>query len=216
MQHAADTANPRKLSRETRRQQLIEATIRVIAERGYSRTTLTSVAQLAGLSHGLVNFHFETKDRLLAETLMFLAEEYRDNWVAALEAAGPHPAERLAALLEADFSPAICTDARLSAWCAFWGEAQCRPLYQEHCGSNDAEYNQTVEDICRDLLAVTGKPGNAERIARVLRVTSEGVWLDLMTMTAPYDRQEARSTVFSCAAAFFPEWFDETGPKPRA
>ena len=98
MQHAADTANPRKLSRETRRQQLIEATIRVIAERGYSRTTLTSVAQLAGLSHGLVNFHFETKDRLLAETLMFLAEEYRDNWVAALEAAGPHPAERPAAM----------------------------------------------------------------------------------------------------------------------
>ena len=49
-----------------------------------------------------------------------------------------------------------------------------------------------------------------------LRVTIEGVWLDLMTMTAPYDRQEARSTVFSCAAAFFPEWFDETGPKPRA
>ena len=96
-------------------------------------TTLTDVASLAGLSHGLVNFHFQSKEKLLSETLLFLAEEYRANWTAALANAGPTPAERLDAMLRADFTPAICTPAKLSAWCAFWGEAQCRPLYQEQC-----------------------------------------------------------------------------------
>lgn len=48
----------RKLSRDARREQLIAATIEVLAKRGYARTTLTEVANQAGLSHGLVNFHF--------------------------------------------------------------------------------------------------------------------------------------------------------------
>ena len=41
---------PRKASRESRREQLIEATIETIAACGLSRTTLTEVADAAGLS----------------------------------------------------------------------------------------------------------------------------------------------------------------------
>ena len=63
---------PRKLSREARREQLIEATIAVLAVRGYARATLTEVADTAGLSHGLVNFHFTSKDILFSETLGLL------------------------------------------------------------------------------------------------------------------------------------------------
>src|SRR5690606_6094409 len=115
--------------------------------RGFARTTLTEVAKTAGLSHGLVLFHFETKEKLLADTLAALAEEYRQNWEAALASAGPSPAEQLSALIDADFSPAICTPDRLAAWCAFWGEAQSRPLYQESCGEKDADYNARMEAI---------------------------------------------------------------------
>ncbi|MFN4100463.1 MAG: TetR family transcriptional regulator, partial [Pararhodobacter sp.] len=136
---------PRTMSRDARRAQIIEATIESLAQRGFSRTTLTGVARLAGLSHGLVLFHFETKEKLLVEVLAFLAEEYRANWSAALAAAGPHPAQQLNALIEADFDLTVFTPARLSAWCAFWGEAQSRPLYQETCGSKDEDYNRTME-----------------------------------------------------------------------
>lgn len=207
----AQAPQPRKLSREARRAQLIDATIEVIAVRGYARTTLTDVANRAGLSHGLVNFHFQTKEKLLAETLLFLAEEYRDNWTKALDGAGPAPARRLDAMLRADFNPAICTEAKLSAWCAFWGEAQCRPLYQEQCGSNDEAYLLALETLCTELKAEGGYGYEPIRAARVLRVTTEGVWLDMMTMSTPYDRAEALSTVHSCAAAFFPKHFDHHG-----
>nr|WP_277604979.1 TetR family transcriptional regulator C-terminal domain-containing protein [Fertoeibacter niger] len=199
------------MSREARRTQLIEATIETLATRGYARTTLTEVAQQAGLSHGLVNFHFQTKEGLLTETLLYLAEEYRQNWLAALEAAPKDPASQLDALLRADFNPAICTPARLSAWCSFWGEAQSRPMYQERCGSNDEDYNRRLEAICAALLAEGGYPGNPARIARVLRVTIEGVWLDLMTMNHPYSHTEAQATVYACATAFFPGHFGEDG-----
>lgn len=210
----AEVGNPirRKLSRETRRGQLIEATIAVLAEKGYARMTLGEVAKRAGLSHGLANFHFESKEKLLAATLDFLSEEYRANWQAALAGAGAHPADRIAALIAADFNPVICQPDKLAAWVSFWGEAQSRPMYQEHCGSNDDEYQGYMTRTCDDLIRLGGYPGQAERVARVLRVTVEGVWLDLMTMQDPYGREEALATVWACAAAFFPRHF---GPEGR-
>lgn len=206
-----DPPPPRKMSRESRRVQLIESTIETLGQRGYARTTLTEVARVAGLSHGLVNFHFQTKEKLLSETLAYLAEEYRANWLSYLEAAGADPAAQLSALLRADFNPAICTPDRLSAWCSFWGEAQSRPLYQLQCGANDDAYNQRLEQICARLLSEGAYPGHPTRIARVLRVTTEGVWLDMMTMTPHYGVQEAQATVFTAAAAFFPRHFSDRG-----
>jgi TetR/AcrR family transcriptional repressor of bet genes len=210
-----DPPAPRKQPRSARRVQLIEATIETLAQMGYARLTLTHVARQAGLSHGLVNFHFETKERLLLETMAYLSEEYSANWKAALAAAGPAADERLDALLRADFNPAICAPARLAAWCSFWGEAQSRPIYQEACGSNDEEYNRTLEAACAALLAEGGYAGDPTRIARVLRVTTEGVWLDLMTMSRPYSRDEALATLMTCAGAFFPRHFDAQGRRSR-
>ncbi len=206
--------SPRKLPRDARRLQLIEATIDTIARLGYSRATMSEVARAAGLSHGLVNFHFASKENLLSETLLHLAEEYRQNWTGAVEAAGADAPAQLHAMLSADFNPAVCTPARLSAWCAFWGEASGRPLYQEKCGSNDEEYNRKLEELCRRMNAEHGYAVDAVRTARVLRVTTEGVWLDMMTMQAPYGTDEALTTVMTCAAAFFPRHFTAAGLTP--
>lgn len=208
---AGGTSGRRKASREVRRVQLIEATIETLARRGYAATTLTDVAATAGVSHGLVNFHFRTKEALLTETLFYLAAEYRENWSRALAAAAPAPAARLAALLEADFNEAICTPARLVAWCAFWGEAQSRPFYQDKCGANDLEYIRMLEAIVAALVGEGGYGLDPVRTARVLRVTVEGVWLDLLSMTAPYTRAEALRTVHHAAAAFFPRHFGPEG-----
>jgi TetR/AcrR family transcriptional repressor of bet genes len=206
---------PRKASRERRRQQLIEATIKTIAKRGYSQTTLTDVAATAGVSHGLVNFHFHTKEKLLAETLLSMAEEYQSNWAVALAEAAPDPASQLNALITADFNDAICTPDKLAAWCAFWGEAQSRPIYLEQCGANDRDYNAMKEEVCRRLVAEGGYAIDAARAARVLRVTIEGVWLDLLAAVEPYSKDEAMKTVYFCAAAFFPDHFSVDGLKLR-
>lgn len=205
------TPPPRKASREYRRLQLIEATVETLARRGYAQMTLSDVAMTAGLSHGLVNFHFETKQKLLTATLLFLAAEYRDNWTSALAAAPASPAAQLGAMLMADFNERICTQSKLTAWCAFWGEAQSRPIYEEICGSSDLEYVSVLEGVCARLIATGRYRLDAVQVARVLRVTVEGLWLDLQTMASPYSREEAQRTVYVCAAAFFPKHFDEAG-----
>ena len=176
---------------------------------------MTDVASTAGVSHGLVNFHFETKENLLAETLLFLAQEYRDNWQEALAAVPHDPASQLNALIIADFNERIFTTPKLIAWCAFWGEAQSRPMYQEKCGANDMAYITMLEGVVYRLINEGGYKLDTERAARVIRVTIEGVWMDLLTMTAPYDRDEALKTVFLSASTLFPKHFGENGLKRR-
>ena len=66
----------RALAKEQRRQQLIDATIKCIAKKGLSSTTLADVAKEAGLSQGIVNLHFNSKDNLLYETLRYVSEDY--------------------------------------------------------------------------------------------------------------------------------------------
>lgn len=201
----------RKVSRDQRRQQLIEATMHVLARNGYSQTTLSNVAAEAGVSHGLVNFHFESKEKLLAATLMFMANEYRQNWQAALKVAGDRPAKKLEALLQADFNGVVWTQERSACWCAFWGEVQSRPLYQQECAANDDEYINTLEEICQSLIAKGGYDLDASRVARVLRFTSEGLWNDTLSMVVPYTREEALKTLFSCAQVHFPKHFTSEG-----
>ena len=197
----------RKASKEVRRQQLIEATIDVMARKGYSGTTMFDVAKAAGLSSGIVNFHFETKEKLLVETLKYLADEYRANWHKALNTAGSDSAEQLRSLLFSDFNSEICSPRKLAAWCAYWAEAQSRPTYLEHCGSNDEEYSAIVLDLCRAIIKKGRYPLVPELIARALDALLEGLWLDLMTMAKPYSLDDAKQTIAACLHAFFPKHY---------
>ena len=209
---APPTRVPRTMSREERRTQLFEATLATIAECGFSRTTLTEVARRAGLSHGLVLFHFETKEKLLVETLDYLSDEYRANWQAALDGAGPAPEKKIAALIEADFSPQVCQPSRVNAWSAFWGESQSRPLYLSKCGQNDALYIRTLEEVCARMNATHGYKIDPARAARLIRLTVEGTWLEMMTLLNPYDEQEAKRTVWTCLHLLYPRHFGPDGP----
>ena len=133
------------LIKEARQKQLIEATISSIGRHGYAGTTLNHVAGAAGLSPGIVNFYFKSKDQLLAATLAKLAEEYELFWMAAIEASRQSPAAGLEAMLEADFHPTICTHEKVVVWFAFWSEAQSRPLYKSVVSELEERYHfQTV------------------------------------------------------------------------
>jgi AcrR family transcriptional regulator len=50
---------------EDRREQIIDAAIRVFAQRGFTRATNKDIAQEAGITPGLIYYYFESKGRLL-------------------------------------------------------------------------------------------------------------------------------------------------------
>jgi AcrR family transcriptional regulator len=202
----------RKASKETRQQQLIEATIDSLAKRGYSDTTLANVADGAGLSRGIVNFHFESKEKLLVATLQYMADEYAGHWSAALEKAGDAAASRIWALVNADFDRRICTKRKLAAWCAFWGEAKSRPTYQALCGASDLNYQNTFVELCAELKANGHYGYDPEPMALGICAMMEGLWFRLM-MNDGLTREKALASAIEYVAAVFPKHISADGVK---
>lgn len=206
-----EAAPVRKAARSVRRQQLIDATIAILARKGYAALTVADVAKKAGLSAGIVIFHFNSKDELLAAALSFLAAEYRANWESRMAGAGPSPAERLEAMLLADFDEGVFTADKLAAWIAFWGETQGRPVYDQICAAHDAERRAVLENLCRELAADAGQRQDPAMIMRALDSLTDGLWLGLAATGAGHggrvSASEARGIIGAALAAFFPRHF---------
>lgn len=204
---------PRKAARPVRRQQLIESTIAVLARKGYAGLTVADVAKEAGLSAGIVIFHFNSKDELLAAVLGALAAEYRAHWEASMKAAGPAAADRLKALLLSDFDIEVYTREKLAAWVAFWGEIQGRPFYDQICAGSDADRQTATESLCRQVIAEGCYALDPALTARGLESLSDGLWVGLggSGYKGQVSGAQARQVMAAALAAFFPKHYQAQG-----
>ena len=193
---------------EERREQLIQATIRCVAKHGLADTTIATVAHEAGLSQGIINLHFQTKEGLLTETLRFLADEYRNACRGAADAAEVSPAAGLEAMVELDFRRTICARDKLAVWFAFWGERKFRPTYRRICAERDKSYDDMVRVMCRRLCERGDYPHvEPDLVADGLSALTDGLWLDLLVRPESMSRELAKRITLSYLADAFPRHF---------
>jgi len=205
---AAIKPNRRALSKQRRRQQLIDATIKCISKKGLGSLTLADVAIEASLSQGIVNLHFESKENLLNETLRYLADEYKTQFDKALETAGPRPADKLRALLELDLRPSICDRRKISVWFAFWSEVKSRPMYRKICDESDRHYDAIIESLCEEIIAEGGYLDiSASAVTVGLTAMTNGLWLSLLISPKTFDRQSAAKAINEYLCCVFPKHF---------
>jgi len=206
----APPANRRTASRAARRQQLIDATMKCIARKGMGSVTLADVAGEAGLSQGIVNLHFESKDNLLKETLRSLAGEYREKFDRALRKSRPHAADKLRTIMELDLGPSICNQRKLAVWFAFWGEVKSRPTYRHMCDQWDQLYEEVVAGLCDELIA-DGNYRNIDAtiVAYGLSSMINGLWLSCLISPQTWDRNNAMAAIMSYLGNAFPEHFKQ-------
>jgi len=192
--------------KETRRIQLIEATIDVVARTGFSDLTLAQVAETARLSTGIVNFYFKSKDTLLAATLEHMVVEYRRYWRANVAAAGPGPAEKLTALLEGDFGRLVANRKTVTVWYAFWGETRWRPDFMILCQGLNGEFQAVATDLFRQVVGETGAH-DPRLLAKGFSAMSDGLWLDMLINPKETDREMARRVMRAFLHGLFPAVF---------
>jgi TetR/AcrR family transcriptional repressor of bet genes len=200
----------RTASKEERREQLVKATIRSIAKRGLSDTTMATVTREAKLSQGIVNLHFRSKERLLIETLRYVSDEYTRTWEKALEGAGPSSRDRLRAIVDADFSRPVCEPNKIAVWFAFWGESKSRPTYRNICAERDRRYDEMLVGLCSNIVNEGPYPRvNAGVVATGLSAMSEGLWLDMLLSPESMSREQGKSICLAYLASIFPKHFGE-------
>ena len=208
---AVATTRKRTAPKAERQQQLIQATIRSVAKHGLPDTTMSTVAGEAGLSQGIINLHFQSKERLLVETLRYLADEYTVSWQKALAAAGDSPAEQLAARVVADFKPPVSDRNKLAVWFAFWGESKSRPTYRKICADSDHEDRAEITRLCSAIGEGCDSRTDPGTVAASLSAMTSGLWLELLTRPRSLSREQARTICMSYLATVYPAQFPGAG-----
>jgi TetR/AcrR family transcriptional repressor of bet genes len=173
---------------------------------------MASIAKHAGVSQGIVVFHFQTKDMLLEQTLRRLSDDYGNCWKSAYDNAEPNPLARLCALIEAVFSAAICTSKLVGAWYSFWGDSRSRLLYKDLCGKQDIAYSSYLLKQCQMLEASESTTHlNAHTAALSIESMISGLWQELLIGSPGFKQKEAVSTVFKLLQLIYPERCKEIG-----
>lgn len=75
----------------SRRQQIVAATIDTIAEAGFGRASLARIAERIGISKGVISYHFAGKDDLIRQVVIEIVEAGRAYIIPRVfaESAGP-------------------------------------------------------------------------------------------------------------------------------
>ena len=123
---------------EQRRAEIVNALLSTIAEHGYAKATIQLIAQKAGLTPGLLHYHFKTKAEILVELVKTLAGLSSQRYAAFAESAETAE-ERLIAYIDARLSRGEgANPTAVAAWVMIGAEAvrlpEVREIYQQAIG----------------------------------------------------------------------------------
>ena len=172
------TPSPEPARADTR-SALLDAAMRVVAERGLRGLTHRAVAEAAGVTHGLVRHYFGSVDALLLEALA--VQVGRD-----IESAPPRMSGPLETL--ADHVPKRVADTETDQ--AFQYEVSIesrrRPELSEHVQRSYAAYTEAMHE----RLKRAGLPEDPA-LARVVFAAVDGLALQQVLFASPEETEEA-------------------------
>jgi TetR/AcrR family transcriptional repressor of bet genes len=159
-------------SAQQRRQELVDAGVACLARGGMSSFTIDQICKQAGVSRGLINHHFNTKEALLLCIYTEMTDHLVRDWKAE------DSMQQLEQIIETSFDETSFNQSSLRAWLAVWGEvATNKALNQLHV----SRYHQYKQGIVESLLDIAKRRDlelDADSVARQLIALIDGLWLE--------------------------------------
>ena len=199
--------NLRIANKQSSNLKLISSAIKSISEKGIKETTMSDVSQGAGLSQGIVNFHFKSKELLLIETLKFISNEYLQSFQNCLKKSGLDPCKQIIAIINNDFSKKICSRDKIALWFTFFSEVKFKPAYHQICKQRDLYYQKMTENIFRELIKLEKSKISLTNVSNGLQALVMGLWLDQLVDPDTFKRKKAKEICFNFIKSNFPKQF---------
>jgi AcrR family transcriptional regulator len=139
----ADSLDP-----DERRAQILEATARLIARRGFHAVRIADIARECGTSTGTVHYHFPAKDDALRTALVFYADRLHARLAADFEQAGD-TVEMLCRLVEVQLPSSEEDVDEWSIWVQSWTEAILQPSLRAAQHAVYSRWRGLVVDLLR-------------------------------------------------------------------
>jgi AcrR family transcriptional regulator len=141
----------RQKPQRDRHQEILEAASRVITDRGLAETRIQDIAEVCGVSPGLILYYFESKDRLLAEALTYANDQFYLRPARELRKM-PAAHDRLTRVIELSVPGLLPEYDLLDEW-ALWLEIWVRALRDPEMAKEremlDRRWVQSIAEVIR-------------------------------------------------------------------
>lgn len=165
---------PKRVDQDERRQHIATALLRVVSREGLNEVSLRHVATEAGVTSGMVQHYFPTKDAMMQYAMGVASERYEKRITEQLSRLGePADALEIIRILLTSLiptSPAEADDARVAL--AFQAYAVNNPDAAERLGDGDRVLTGHIGELLASVGA--GKP-DSQLSATALLATAEGL-----------------------------------------
>lgn len=169
----------------------MSATLRCLAEEGAEGASVRRICREAGVSVGLVNHHYPSKEALIADAYEQVSNDLLATLTEAAERAGDDARERLSAFFRASFSSVILDSGLLRAWLSFWSMTHKSELIASVHDRTYGAYLATLEGLLNGL--ATDDPAHRldARLAAIgLSGMLDGLWLEWCLNPRTFTAQE--------------------------
>ena len=187
-----------KAPEAARREQILQAALEVALHDGIDGMTVRGVAAQAGLSHGLVHFHFERKDRLVLALLDWVLAETLTLHLPEDTAEGSDPLHRLSRLVRREMERLSQEPKRTRLFLEFWALGTRQPAVQAQIRTALERYRGSFRDVAEHV--VRKEParfsgGTADALAGVAVSFINGCAVQAMIDPEHFDAAEYLATV---------------------
>ena len=179
---------PRPKIEVVRRKELVQATMTAIHRAGEAEPTLSAICKYAELtSISLVSHYFESKQDLLETTMRELSEDFLTGMAVGTKVVCT-PAERVYAVIDANFAPSQCTPEAVSSWLWFWSRTPTNAVFAD---IERRTYRRVIMELKKGLSKLL-PPGDVQDAAESLMALMYGLWLRFALNPKLLDVEAAR------------------------
>jgi TetR/AcrR family transcriptional repressor of bet genes len=159
-------------STDERRAEISQALLQAMAEHGYAKATISKIAKEAGVTPGLIHYHFDNKQAILLELLGRLADQQGALIASQLDGADG-PREQIDALIDAFL--AVGDNARpeaVASWVTIATEAirqaEVKQAFEQALGSFGEKFAQVIAAGVEAEIFDTGELAEDACVAAIL------------------------------------------------
>jgi len=185
------TASYQRKTAVQRQQDLIAAGIACLGKGGLSAFTIDQICSEAGVSRGLINHHFSSKDDLLVRIYADMTEHL------VIGGDDADPRRQLARIVETSFDSQSFNKSNLRAWLSIWSEVANNPALSD---LHQNRYQTYKRRIVRALDAIAGEDGieiDSDRISRQMIALIDGLWLEYCLHSDSFSLTTAKTDCYA-------------------
>jgi len=175
------------------KEKLIKAATECLMKNGTDGVSVRKICAEAGVSVGLINYHYPSLQNLIADAYKDLALSLLERAINSANDVQGTPEEKLSKFLQTSFDNISMNRRTLRAWIVFWGMIESSsPVKEAHDIANKA-FEGFLENLFEELNKQTPLMTTPRLAAIGLTAMQDGLWLEFGLQSGTFTANEAHA-----------------------